>query len=78
MAKTDAKLKGIVRKLRTKKSSDYAIERRAATRWADQVMNLMPSGYFERHEWLKTWGLVFDAHLAGLRGKSSPSAGVTS
>ena len=50
---------------------NYAAERRAATRWADHVMKLMPSGYFERHEWLKTWGLVFDAYLAGLRKKTA-------
>lgn len=72
-AKTDAQLKGILKKLRTKKSSSYAMERRVATRWADHVMNLMPSDYFARHEWLKTWGLVYDAYMAGMRGKTAPS-----
>lgn len=70
MAKSDAQLKKILVALRKR---NYRAERKAATSWADHVMNLMPADYFERHEWLKTWGLVFDAYLAGLRGRSAPS-----
>lgn len=70
VAKTDAQLKRILADLRKR---NYRAERKAATRWADHVMNGIPVPGFGRAEWLKAWGLVFDAYLAGLRGKTTPS-----
>jgi hypothetical protein len=70
VAKSDAQLKKILAGLRKR---NYRAERKAATRWAYHVMEGIHG--FGRAEWLKAWGLVFDAYLAGLRGRSAPSGG---
>lgn len=57
------------------KRRNYAAERRAATQWADHVMEDIQVPGFGRAEWLKAWGLVFDAYLAGLRKKAPPIDG---
>lgn len=71
MAKTDAQLKKILAGLR-KRKRNYRAERKAAMRWADHVMDGEPVGW-ARGAWTHNWGLVFDAYLAGLRGRSAPS-----
>jgi hypothetical protein len=46
---------------------NYAAERRLAKNWADVAMDKIDG--LSRAHWLAMWGVVYDAYLAGLRGK---------